>query len=106
MSKRANVTSNQTSANWDHYTQYNSDGTNLIGSPGFGESMPRFVQGVSCLQANGELKVYIFFKDDAGYDVITNVTDAGLKNTIEFNHSTCGKSSVSLTYKNFRRKGF
>tara|TARA_R100000655_G_scaffold6472_1_gene18495 strand:- start:11640 stop:15695 length:4056 start_codon:yes stop_codon:yes gene_type:complete len=104
MAKRANVTSKQTSANWDNYTQYNSDGTNLIGSSGFGESMPRFVQGISCLQANGELKIYIFFKDDAGYDVITNVTDAGLKNTIEFNHSTCGKSSVSLTYKNFRRK--
>ena len=104
MAKRANVTSNQSSANWDNYTQYNSEGTNLIGSPGFGESMPRFVQGVSCLQADGKLKIYIFFKDDAGYDVLTNVTDAGLKNTIEFNHSTCGKSSISLTYKNFRRK--
>lgn len=104
MAKRANVTSNQTSANWDNYTQYNSNGSNLIGSAGFGESMPRFVQGVSCLQIDSKLKIYIFFKDDAGYDVVTNVIDSGLKNTIEFNHSTCGKSSIALTYKNYRRR--
>lgn len=102
VSKSSNVTRNKSSNNWENYSQY-SEGTNSLGSTGFNESMPKLVQGVSCLQANGNLKIYIFYKSDAGYDIVTNVIDTSLKPVISFNDSTCGKSSISLTYKNFRR---
>ena len=103
MAKRLNTNNQSSKQNLENYSQYNNEQTHLAGSPGFGRSMAKLVQGVSCLQANGHLKIYVFYKSDAGYDIVTNVLDADLKPVISFNDSTCGKSSISLTYKNFRR---
>ena len=104
MAKAKNYKNEISKQNLDNYSQYNNGQTNLLGSPGFGRSMSKLVQGVAYLQSNRELKIHIFYKSEAGYDVVTNVLDSNLNHITSFNDSTNGKSSIVLTYKNFRRK--
>ena len=73
MAKAKNYKNEISKQNLDNYSQYNNGQTNLLGSPGFGRSMSKLVQGVAYLQSNRELKIHIFYKSEAGYDVVTNV---------------------------------